>query len=1383
MNLIRNGFNIFIIIFIANILYSNEILQFKYPTSTLLRNKNILVIEENGIFICDNSLSKINNTIISFTEDDKITLEKLSTVILINKEDYIISLIDNQIYFFDPEGNLIYNSQKLIYSYSPTYISLTPIVYENNCIDYVVSYFDSDIHLRLLYYQFEVKTKNNTFISETIEKKFKDIVSGKYSYSSYNFKHQGLSCVYIEDYYEKYYYKDYFYLVCFFVIEGTYSYYLEQSVYKINNGKIENSYNYYYDYIKINYNTINQIKADINKYLDAALVCIVYSDNNTECYKFDLYSYKTRFYSSITFNYKCSSELYGIKVSYLRETQETFFSCILSTETGGIQTIFFGKNLETPNYLYKQFLSCSNIYGYSIIYTNNDYYIILDITCNSYNNKYFAKLINNDEDNDIDINELEDTVNYNTEKTEQKNFPTPILIPTTIPQNSKITTNQIEISNDIIPKNICPEKCKECTEYESEIICTVCNIEKEYFPISFSDSLPLKLEDCINKSIKQEKYSDYYYDIETGFFLPCDEKCKICSEKGNEQSSNCITCAIGYILQPDKEYTKNCVPNYKYLYYYNEYNIYSTTDTINCPENFPIKIPEKNKCIDKCSKDPTFNYTYNNICFKQCPEKSLDTDGDLICEDDPTKCVLTNNEFYISNNTNISLELQLLIEKYAKEYNYTENHVSLIQLGNYNLTLYKNKSCISELSVSSKQLDLSSATSKVKNHYNMSDNKELIVGIIKNNKGSESFEVYDPSNGKPLNIFEICKDDTYSLQKNLTEQLSSNSKINFNDLQDMANQDINVIDLSDPFYNDICFHYESKFNKDVPLRDRVSIYYPNISLCDAECELEAVYIKNWTAKCNCFFNEKKGGIKDNALYQSQFGEVEELISLANIHVMKCYKDIFKFKFFKKSYGNFIILSIIIINIICSILYFVKGAFQIKKFIFILTSKFLKHLKKQNSDFYISFNNNINNMSNNIKKLIVKNEEIKYNAPPLKNIGNNISNINNNSNNEDNNNENTNKKNNCININVNNDLNTNNNIKENNENNNNQIKGKSIKKIKKKRGMSTKTAHIFKIKNNKLDNISSITNNIKKEEIGSNYSNFNNSDEFRMKNKSKTNIMSKKNVFLNERRLSNDLLNSNNEKNNQNILNIQNNLEIIMKDDIDINIEEFLKTDPDDMDYDEALRGDERKFYQYYWDKIQSNQILINTFYYKEHLKTFPIKLMLLALRIDLYFFINGLFYNEEYVKKIFDLEKDTLDKAFTRFIDNLFYAFLAGIIINYIIDFFFIEEKKIRMTLKREKENLLILKYEMTQIIKDINKRYISFIIICFIISIFTWYHIYCFNNIYPHMQKEWLIFSVLILVFVQILSLLASLAETIFRFLSFKFKSEKMFKLSQLLA
>ena len=44
----------------------------------------------------------------------------------------------------------------------------------------------------------------------------------------------------------------------------------------------------------------------------------------------------------------------------------------------------------------------------------------------------------------------------------------------------------------------------------------------------------------------------------------------------------------------------------------------------------------------------------------------------------------------------------------------------------------------------------------------------------------------------------------------------------------------------------------------------------------------------------------------------------------------------------------------------------------------------------------------------------------------------------------------------------------------------------------------------------------------------------------------------------------------------------------MKDNLDINIEENLNTEPDDKDYDDALRRDHRKFCGYYWEKIQSN---------------------------------------------------------------------------------------------------------------------------------------------------------------------------------------------------
>ena len=248
-------------------------------------------------------------------------------------------------------------------------------------------------------------------------------------------------------------------------------------------------------------------------------------------------------------------------------------------------------------------------------------------------------------------------------------------------------------------------------------------------------------------------------------------------------------------------------------------------------------------------------------------------------------------------------------------------------------------------------------------------------------------------------------------------------------------------------------------------------------------------------------------------------------------------------------------------------------------------------------------------------------------------------------------------------------------------------------------------------------------------------------------------------------------------------NTQSTMFINLNDNLDIDINEYLITEIDDMDYDDAKKKDQRKFCVYFWDRLKSNQIILNTFFYYEPFKPRVIKIILFILQIDLYFFVNGLFYNEEYVSQIFHLEKDTFYESSKRFIGNFFYAALVGVIVNYIIECFFIDEKKLKGILKREKENVFILRYEVVQLMKNIQKRYIFFIITAFTITIFTWFHISCFNNVYPHMKSEWIIFSLLIIIFMQIFSILVCFLETILRFISFRCKSEKIYKISILLS
>ena len=242
--------------------------------------------------------------------------------------------------------------------------------------------------------------------------------------------------------------------------------------------------------------------------------------------------------------------------------------------------------------------------------------------------------------------------------------------------------------------------------------------------------------------------------------------------------------------------------------------------------------------------------------------------------------------------------------------------------------------------------------------------------------------------------------------------------------------------------------------------------------------------------------------------------------------------------------------------------------------------------------------------------------------------------------------------------------------------------------------------------------------------------------------------------------------------------------INLKDECDININEYLSTEIDDMDYDNAVKRDPRKFCQYFCDKLKNKLIIISTFLINEPLKPKTIKILLFVLDIKLYLFVNALFFNEDYISEIFNSTEE--EKFFTfipRSYNRFFYTTLVGIFVNYIIDCFFIEEKKIKGIFIREKNDITVLKYEISKINTIIRNRYISFIIFSFFISILILYYIFCFNSIYPHMKEEWIKSSILIIIIMQIVYILEILLETIIRFISFKLKSERVYKISLILS
>ena len=163
----------------------------------------------------------------------------------------------------------------------------------------------------------------------------------------------------------------------------------------------------------------------------------------------------------------------------------------------------------------------------------------------------------------------------------------------------------------------------------------------------------------------------------------------------------------------------------------------------------------------------------------------------------------------------------------------------------------------------------------------------------------------------------------------------------------LTNQGINVFNLSDKFYNDLCYHFDSPNGKDVPMKDRIQAFYPNITLCDKGCDNKGVDLETMKARCECLFSDlMKNDFMDN-LYGQAITEVMDIISSLNIGVVQCFKDIFNKEEIKKCVGGFFILGLLGGQLSCVITFMLTGLYNIRKLIFSLSESFKLYMEKNN----------------------------------------------------------------------------------------------------------------------------------------------------------------------------------------------------------------------------------------------------------------------------------------------------------------------------------------------------------------------------------------------------------------------------------------------------
>ena len=230
--------------------------------------------------------------------------------------------------------------------------------------------------------------------------------------------------------------------------------------------------------------------------------------------------------------------------------------------------------------------------------------------------------------------------------------------------------------------------------------------------------------------------------------------------------------------------------------------------------------------------------------------------------------------------------------------------------------------------------------------------------------------------------------------------------------------------------------------------------------------------------------------------------------------------------------------------------------------------------------------------------------------------------------------------------------------------------------------------------------------------------------------------------------------------------------------MDNQLKEYMENSFKELDYEDAIQKDKRKILNIILEYIIDNMEIVNIFVKNNIIIPKLMKFSLLLIHFDLYFLVNGLFYNEEYISQLYYSEKtEKYFTFFSRSINRIIYTILVCWATNIYLNLLFPVPNKIKKILNGKKKDKYNLTKKIIDTVNRINNDYIIFLIVGFIIIIFSWIYISCFNYVYPYTKNEWIKSSIIIGIIMQTSQGIFGIFLGFFRFMSIYYKSEKLYK------
>ena len=883
------------------------------------------------------------------------------------------------------------------------------------------------------------------------------------------------------------------------------------------------------------------------------------------------------------------------------------------------------------------------------------------------------------------------------------------------------------------------------------------------------------------------------YDI----CYPSCENCSLGAKYSSNQNHNCLKCKANYYPFTNIEY--NCYNKEEGKIHQDLYFNITLEKFDLCNKAFLTCFgPSENNCLSCPTEGNNISYLYNNTCLKICPLHTFPFQN----ESNQNVCQECFKDCKTCNGTGNSTEMYCTscYNDYKKEgnncYKKNINEVSPSEFKDqilnditsnvnsskvYNGTNFKAVVLPSDEIDPKEQLkkgisaiDLGNCTEVLKEHYNITKEEKLIILNMEvkeeENKNNDNdcfnlgknthIEVYDYS-GRKLNL-SICKEDI-----TVMKYIGDLTELNIESAKSLSSQGIDVFNAEDDFFNDICHPFDNPNGTDIILKDRRNDIYQNASFCQNGCSYSGVNYDLMAANCICDSSSFLGNEENNTnINIKEDDEKVSFKSLAdsfisnllsfNLDVIKCYNLVFDKKILLRNIGFYCLGSM------CFMQFF---------FLFIFLIKRLNPLKK----FMLIFKNENMINNHNIKKNMKK-EETKA-IPPKKNNNVMFSNLD-----DDKDKSNKNKI-----------------IKFKKENKNSNIFSNNVLNIdnsSSRKGIISENDYNIKyilnkgLKNNNL----SKTINIQTPML--NINNFVGVNNFNQNNKNKkanqkniknnklhlrSNALNKKDNYHKETIL--DAENNNNINNNNNIYNkndnnkinnIYNNINNVNNnsnnntvDDSNFDMNKFALTDSDllDLDFDEALIRDKRSYLRIYWGFLVDSQIILGTFCTNNYLNLFVIKLSFFICTFQISFFLNSLFYIDEYISDAYH-NNGVLD--FFSGLPKSIYSFIATLITTNLLRMLSNSRGELMEVIRQRTRYQNYIKIINIKLSK-LRKKLVIYFIIVFIMSLLFLYYVTTFCAVYRHSQKYWFIGCIESFVIDSVAAIIVCIFIAFFRYISLR--------------